>query len=285
MASNITTLVEKAKKGDADAFSTLYQMYYPKMKGICINILREDKAVVDDLVQDAFILAFVSLKDLKNTHRFSQWLTSITTNLVLKYQEKGKRYDFVSLSDVEEEFSTVLEDDNTSKQSISYEDKYDVILLHDVIEHVPTKEPFLAHLRKFMKTKGVLFVGFPAWQMPFGGHHQICRSKLCSHLPFIHMLPNPLYRLLLKTCNEEKGTMNELMSIKECRTSIELFERLIHQCGFSVTDQKLWFINPHYKQKFHLTPRLLPHWVWKVKYIRNFFTTSCWYILNISIVD
>lgn len=122
MASNITTLVEKAKQGDADAFSTLYQMYYPKMKGICINILREDKAVVDDLVQDAFILAFVSLKDLKNTHRFSQWLTSITTNLVLKYQEKGKKYDFISLSDVEEEFSTVLEDDNTSKQSISYEE-------------------------------------------------------------------------------------------------------------------------------------------------------------------
>ena len=122
MASNITTLVEKAKQGDADAFSTLYQMYYPKMKGICINILREDKAVVDDLVQDAFILAFVSLKDLKNTHRFSQWLTSITTNLVLKYQEKGKRYDFISLSDVEEEFSFVLEDGNTSKQSISYEE-------------------------------------------------------------------------------------------------------------------------------------------------------------------
>ena len=122
MASNITTLVEKAKQGDADAFSTLYQMYYPKMKGICINILREDKAVVDDLVQDAFILAFVSLKDLKNTHRFSQWLTSITTNLVLKYQEKGERYDFISLSEIEDEFSSVLEDDNTSRQSISYEE-------------------------------------------------------------------------------------------------------------------------------------------------------------------
>ena len=122
MASNITTLVEKAKQGDTDAFSTLYQMYYPKMKGICINFLREDKAVVDDLVQDAFILAFVSLKDLKNTHRFSQWLTSITTNLALKYQEKGKRYDFISLSDIEDEFSSVLEDGNTSKQSIPYEE-------------------------------------------------------------------------------------------------------------------------------------------------------------------
>ena len=122
MASNITTLVEKAKQGDADAFSALYQMYYPKMKGICINILGEDKAVVDDLVQDAFILAFVSLKDLKNTHRFSQWLTSITTNLVLKYQEKGKRYDFISLSDIEDEFSSVLEEGNTSKKSIPYEE-------------------------------------------------------------------------------------------------------------------------------------------------------------------
>ena len=111
MASNITTLVEKAKQGDADAFSTLYQMYYPKMKGICINILREDKAVVDDLVQDAFILAFVSLKNLKNTRRFSQWLTSITTNLALKYQEKDKRYNFISLSDIEEEFGIALNKD------------------------------------------------------------------------------------------------------------------------------------------------------------------------------
>ena len=122
MASNITTLVEKAKQGDADAFSTLYQMYYPKMKGICINILREDKAVVDDLVQDAFVLAFVSLKDLKNTHRFSQWLTSITTNLVLKYQEKGKKYNFISLSEIEEDFSIVLENDSASQQSIQYEE-------------------------------------------------------------------------------------------------------------------------------------------------------------------
>ena len=124
MASNITTLVEKAKQGDADAFSTLYQMYYPKLKGICINIFREDKAVVDDLVQDAFILAFVSLKDLKNTHRFSQWLTSITTNLVLKYQEKGKKYNFISLSEseIEEDFSIVLENDSASQQSIQYEE-------------------------------------------------------------------------------------------------------------------------------------------------------------------
>ena len=131
---------------------------------------------------------------------------------------------------------------------VNEEEKFDVILLHDVIEHVPTKEPFLAHLKSFLKSTGVLFVGFPAWQMPFGGHQQICRSKLCSHLPFIHLLPNFLYKLLLKTCNEENGTISELMSIKECQTSIELFERLIRKCGFSVTGgcvKTLLFLKNH----------------------------------------
>ncbi len=144
----------------------------------------------------------------------------------------------------------------------SEENKYDIILLHDVIEHVPSKESFLSHVKSFLKYSGVLFVGFPAWQMPFGGHQQICKSKVCSHLPFIHLLPNFLYKALLNACNEDPGTIHELMSIKQCRTSIELFDHLIFKCGYSVVDQRLWFINPHYKQKFHLTPILLPHWVW-----------------------
>lgn len=115
MDSNIRTLVEKAKQGDNSAFSTLYQMYYPKMKGICINILKEDKAVVDDLVQDAFILALVSLKDLKNPNRFSQWLTSITSNLALKYREKGNRIKFVPLSDMDENAENECAESQTSE--------------------------------------------------------------------------------------------------------------------------------------------------------------------------
>ncbi len=34
------------------------------------QILKEDKDVIDDLVQDAFILALVSPKELKNPNRF-----------------------------------------------------------------------------------------------------------------------------------------------------------------------------------------------------------------------
>lgn len=100
MEARIEALVDKAKQGDTDAFGILYQYYYSKMKGVCIKILKENKDVVDDLVQDAFILALVSISKLKNNERFSQWLTSITTNLALKYHEKSSKVHFVSLSSV-----------------------------------------------------------------------------------------------------------------------------------------------------------------------------------------
>lgn len=119
MDSNIQTLVFKAKQGDKSAFSTLYQIYYPKMKGICINILKEDKDVIDDLVQDAFILALVSLKDLKNPNRFGQWLTSITSNLALKYKEKGNTFRYISLSDIDESVIDSCDDCRNTVSSIN----------------------------------------------------------------------------------------------------------------------------------------------------------------------
>ncbi len=122
MESEIKALVNQAQQGDTEAFGVLYEMYYPKMKGICIKILKEDKDVVDDLVQDAFILALVSVKDLKNPHRFGQWLTSITTHLAFKYKEKSHKEQYVSLSDVEEVASEEIMEKGTSSLSISYDD-------------------------------------------------------------------------------------------------------------------------------------------------------------------
>lgn len=153
-------------------------------------------------------------------------------------------------------------------------------MLHDVIEHINQKADFLKQLKAFLKPTGILFIGFPAWQMPFGGHQQISRNKVCSHLPFIHLLPKSLYKALLKAFGEKDDIVNELMNIKQTRTSIETFERLIKECGMEVEDRVFWFINPHYKQKFNLRPRKLWRSFYNLTYVRNFFTTSCWYLLK-----
>ena len=156
---------------------------------------------------------------------------------------------------------------------------FDIILCHDVIEHIGDKNGFLSMIPDFLAPDGVLFMSFPAWQMPFGGHQQICRSKLMSHLPFVHLLPTSLYRGLLHLCGEKEDCINELMSIKKTRTPIELFEKTVADTPFIIKDRELYFINPHYKTKFGLQPRKLAEWIGKIPYLRNFFTTSCFYLL------
>ena len=158
---------------------------------------------------------------------------------------------------------------------------FDVIICHDVIEHISDKQRFLSLLPQFLKRDGIVFMSFPAWQMPFGGHQQICRSRVISHLPFVHLLPRALYHLLLEAFGEDDGCIKELMSIKETKTPIEQFERILKALGtFTIKDRILWFVNPHYETKFGLRPQRLLRGLGAIPYIRNFFTTSCFYILT-----
>ena len=69
------------------------------------------------------------------------------------------------------------------------EKHFPLILVHDVIEHINDKSQFLSGMKGYLSSGGVLFIAFPAWQMPFGGHQQIARGRVVSHLPFIHLLP------------------------------------------------------------------------------------------------
>lgn len=162
------------------------------------------------------------------------------------------------------------------------DEKFDVILLHDVIEHVHDKQGFLAHATGFMKPGGVLFVAFPAWQMPFGGHQQICRSRVWSRMPFLHLLPSGVYLFVLRhVAHESQGIIDELHGIRHCKTSIELFEHTVGQLDLKIASRVLWLINPHYQQKFGLRPRRLSRAISRIPYVRNFFSTSCFYILTL----
>lgn len=160
------------------------------------------------------------------------------------------------------------------------EESFDIIICHDVFEHIADKERFLSNLSKYLKPQGIVFMSFPAWHMPFGGHQQICRSKILSHLPFIHLSPTFIYRLLLKAFGENNDCIKELLSIKQTGISIESFESLVKKTTLNIQNRQLWLINPHYKIKFGLSPRKLSKSMSNIIFLRNFFSTSCFYILK-----
>jgi 2-polyprenyl-3-methyl-5-hydroxy-6-metoxy-1,4-benzoquinol methylase len=64
-------------------------------------------------------------------------------------------------------------------------------LLKDVIEHIHDQPKLIAWMKSYLAPNGTIFFGFPPWQMPFGGHQQLCRNKVLAKLPYYHLLPRP----------------------------------------------------------------------------------------------
>ena len=162
------------------------------------------------------------------------------------------------------------------------EHKFDLLICHDVIEHIPSKTEFMTKCKSLLKEGGIIFMSFPAWQMPFGGHQQICHNRLLAHLPFFHLLPTAMYKKVLEIGGENQSCIRELMSIKQTQCPIELFLKSAKAGGFDIINWTPWFINPHYEVKFGLRPRLLWRAIGGIPYLRNFFTPSSFYILKVG---
>lgn len=100
---DLDALIQRAKANDQSAFDVIYRTYHPKMVRICTNIVKEDREAVEDLVHDAFVMAFVSLGSLKDNSKFNEWLTSIVRNVALKHIEQRDRVRVLPISDVEDD--------------------------------------------------------------------------------------------------------------------------------------------------------------------------------------
>lgn len=161
------------------------------------------------------------------------------------------------------------------------EHQYDIIILRDVIEHIPNQEKFMEFVKRFLKPDGVIFFGFPPWYMPFGGHQQVCDSKL-SKLPWIHLLPTPLYLAFLRLFGETSTRIESLREVKETGISIERFRRIAAKGGYSTLCEILYLFNPNYEIKFRIKPRLQFGFIAALPFFRNFFTTCVYSLLRVS---
>jgi len=161
-----------------------------------------------------------------------------------------------------------------------YKELFDLIILKDVIEHIPDQEKFIPYLKQFLKPGGRIYFGFPPWYMPHGGHQQVCQHKLLAALPYYHLLPARVYKFLLKAFGEQDPVINELLEIKSTGISIERFERLVHKNNYTIEAKCHYLINPIYKYKFGWQPKK-QYWVIKqIPFIRNFFTTCVYYLIR-----
>ncbi len=154
---------------------------------------------------------------------------------------------------------------------------FDIIVLKDVIEHIHDQKKLIAWMKDLLKPDGVIFFGFPPWYMPWGGHQQVCHTKWVATIPWLHLLPNFIYKSILQANNE---AVAELLEIKETGISIERFESICKHTGYTIANSKHYLINPIYQFKFGWKPRTQFWFISKIPFVRNFFTTCVYYTIQ-----
>ncbi len=172
-------------------------------------------------------------------------------------------------------YKNVFDDDFVAE----YSGVFDIIILKDVIEHIHDQEQFIPHIKHFLKEGGQIFFGFPPWYMPFGGHQQTCEKKL-GMMPYYHILPKPIYRVVLKAIGEQEHTIKDLEEIHDTKITIERFERIVRNSGLKVLKKQHYLFNPIYKYKFGVKPRKQLPLISAIPFFRNFVTTCVYYTIG-----
>ena len=92
-ANNIqTAVVRRASKGEAAAQALLYKQYSKAMFNICTR-MTGNLNDAEDILQDAFVIAFRSMYQLREAAQFGGWLKRIVVNECIRFSKKNTRWN------------------------------------------------------------------------------------------------------------------------------------------------------------------------------------------------
>ena len=167
--------------------------------------------------------------------------------------------------------------DITKKSIFNYyeENKYDLIIIRDVIEHIEEKNKAFANMKKLLKEGGHIFITFPPLYSPFAGHQQNGHT-LIAKTPYIHLLPVRLFKFFAKTLNENPSVIDDIIFNRANGLSIKSFFLLCAKHDLNLLDFNLFLFRPIFQIRFGLSPRKFPN----MPIIREFFSLGCETILK-----
>ena len=114
--NSYTEAVQKAMKGDQEAYTYLYEKTYTKCFYLAKKFLNSEHTA-QDIVQDAYVKAFKSLNTLEDPEKFPSWIGTIVSNLS-KNELKRRKVTLFSETENEDgqDISDTFVDDRVSVQ-------------------------------------------------------------------------------------------------------------------------------------------------------------------------
>lgn len=151
--------------------------------------------------------------------------------------------------------------------------KYDIIVLRDVIEHIPDKLKALQNINKLLNDGGFVFISFPPFYSAYAGHQQ--NGKVFKFMPWIHFLPNFLINTLGNIFGEKKDLVEDVILNSKLGFSISSFENKFKKAGFKVIIPDLFLFRPIFRIRYGTKITKFPN----IPLLREFGSMGCEYLL------
>jgi RNA polymerase sigma-70 factor (ECF subfamily) len=92
------SLVQRAQRGDEQAFATLFQLHKKRVYSVCL-LMTKDVPEAEDLTQEAFLQVFRNVGTFRGDSAFSTWLYRVAVNTVLMKLRRRKAPPLLSLDE------------------------------------------------------------------------------------------------------------------------------------------------------------------------------------------
>ena len=160
--------------------------------------------------------------------------------------------------------------------------RFDLILLRDVIEHTPNPVAILEKARNCLAHGGRIFVSFPPYYSPFGGHQHEAGNAI-RFVPFIHYLPDALFyassRFRDTPYMSAEGTLADIRSVRQTRLTLSKAERAFDRAGLHIETQEFFLFRPEFQGRYGLSAWSVPL-VHRIPIVREITTLGAYYPLR-----
>jgi len=129
------TLVQRAQRGDQEAFATLFELHKGRVRSVCLALTR-DVAEAEDMTQETFLRVFRNVASFRGDSSFSTWLHRIAVNTVLMNRRRSKNRPTLSVDEPVASDSP-LPRHHFGRVDPTLSGAIDRILLHRAIEELP----------------------------------------------------------------------------------------------------------------------------------------------------
>lgn len=201
-------------------------------------------------------------------------VNALATDIAHNRLNMGKKISSFLDLPIEFKFHDILNE----PVSPNWKQQADLLILRDVIEHLDDTALALKKIKEFIKPGGYLYVTFPPYYSPFGGHQHNLKN-FWGKFPYIHFFPDVIFNKLI--ASGRKADVAEVKRLRNIRMTPKKILTAAEQNGYSLFKKDYYLLRPVFKMKFGL-PAIKITPMSALPFVKNLFTLEASYVLKVK---